>query len=184
MEMFRMFMNADGAEGGETPTPAEVAKYTDSQLNDLIKKNVGKETEKAQASFLEKAGVKSFDELVELQKLRQAQMSETEKLNVKIKEYETSSETARREAMEARAEAEALKKGVPADKVEKVRKLALSGMYEGESVQDKINAVLDEFPEYIKNSPPANIGGATSNQAQDATSNALEQARKLAGLTK
>ena len=167
----------------ETPaTQQEQAKYTDSQLNDLIAKNAAKEA----AKMLRDAGIEPTGELkkdVEAFKAwKESTMSETEKLKAQLAEREGKEAETKKEADGIRAENEALKKGVPADKVDRVKKLVLSGVYEGESIAEKVEAVLAEFPEYAKGAVK-DIGGKTGNQSIDENTRLLDLARKQAGLT-
>lgn len=165
----------------ETPVD-EAPKYTDKQLNDLIAKKSGKASEKAQADLLAAAGVKSVEELQELSKLRASQMTESEKSSARIKELEESDSKTKREAEEARAETEALKRGVLADKSERVMKLALSGVYEGSTISEKVAAVLAEFPEMIKAESGKAFGGQTDSKVLNKDEELRLAARKVAGL--
>ena len=167
----------------EEKTADEPLKYSDKQVNDLIAKEKGKALTKAESDILSAAGVKSKDELAELVKLRQAQMTESEKSAARIKELEDREKEYATRSEKAEAKAEVLSAGVSADKAERVVKLALSGDYEGENVSDKIKAVLAEFPEFV-GSTAAAFGGETKGKTVDATQEMLELARKQAGLKK
>jgi hypothetical protein len=159
----------------ETP---EVAKYTDKQLNDLIAKNARKAAEKAQAALLENAGVKSLEELVELQKLRTEKLSESERAAARIAELETGNKAAHDRAERAEAKAEALALSVPADKADRVVKLALSGDYEGETVAEKVSAVIAEFPEFAAKARGPEFGLKTESQAPSKAQASLDIIRK------
>ena len=161
----------------------EPLKYNDRQVNDMIAKEKGKALSKAESEILAAAGVKSKDELAELVKLRQAQMTESEKSAARIKELEEAQKENSTRAERAEAKAEVLSSGVSADKADRVVKLALSGDYEGDSVSDKIKAVLAEFPEFV-GSTAAAFGGETKGKTVDATQELLEKARIAAGLKK
>jgi uncharacterized protein YgbK (DUF1537 family) len=158
------------------------AKYTNKQLNDLIAKNSAKAAEKAQREFMEKIGVKDLSEIEALKTAREAQMSETEKAIAREKEKDAKIEALQKDSDAKDAVNQALMKGVPADKVERVKKLVMSGVYEGETIADKLDAVLAEFPDYIKASS-VTIGTKTQNQTLDANADTLAKARKMAGLT-
>ena len=80
-----------------------------------------------------------------------------------------------------RAENAALKKGVPADKVGRVVKL--SAGYDGESVEERVAAVLEEFPEFIK-VPVKDIGAPAHGQTQNEVDSILDKARAQLGLKK
>lgn len=157
---------------------AEQPKYTDKQLNDLIAKNSGKELKKT----LEAYGLKSPEEIAELVKLKQSQMSESEKNAARIAELESAHKTAQDRADAADAKVEAIAKGVPADKAAKVVKLAMSGDYEGDSVADKIGKVLAEFPEFIAKQGGSDFGGKTNGQTPNADDELRKKMREAAGL--
>lgn len=156
----------------------EQPKYTDKQLNDLIAKNSGKELKKT----LDAYGLKSPEEIAELVKLKQSQMSESEKTAARIAELEASHKSAQDRADAADAKVEAIAKGVPADKAAKVVKLAMSGDYEGDSVADKIGKVLAEFPEFIAKQSGADFGGKTDGQTPNADDELRKKMRAVAGL--
>lgn len=195
----RMFYEADGTSGGtpvaepQEPVKTEPAepvktepkpeKYTDEWVNNLVAGKSKEAAEKARREIYKELGVKDADELKKLREMKEAQMTAEERMKAQLEESNKASEEIKKEAEGIRAENEALKKGVPADKVERVKKLVLSGVYEGETVAEKVAAVLAEFPEYVK-SVPGDIGAKTGNQTVSEESRLLELARKQAGLTK
>ena len=163
----------------------EVAKYTDKQLNDLILKNSSKASEKAKAELMASLGIKDVSEIEALKEARKAQMSDArkaqmsdaEKATLALKEQEAATQSARREADEAIAEVAAMKAGVPVDKVERVRKLAMSGQYEGDTPAEKINAVLADFPEFIKQTS-VNLGAPTGKNTVSDEESILQKLRE------
>lgn len=196
----RMFYEADGTSGGTPavaePEPTEPVKtdpepkqdpkpdkYTDEWVNNLVAGKSKEAAEKARREIYKELGVKDADELKKLREMKEAQMTAEERMKAELEESNKASDEIKKEAEGIRAENEALKKGVPADKVERVKKLVLSGVYEGETVAEKVAAVLAEFPEYAK-SVPGDIGAKTGNQTVSEESRLLELARKQAGLTK
>lgn len=164
-----------------TPEVQEVAKYTDKQLNDLIAKNSAKAAEKARAELLGSIGVKDASEIEELKKARESQMTEAEKLKAELDALKGADGEAKKAADAIRAENAALKKGVPADKVDRVVKL--SAGYDGESVDERVAAVLEEFPEFVK-VPVRDIGAPAHGQTQNEADALLEKARAQLGLKK
>lgn len=164
-----------------TPEAQEVAKYTDKQLNDLIAKNAAKAAEKARAELLGSIGVSDESEIEALKKAREAQMTEAEKLRAELDALKSADGEAKKAADAIRAENAALKKGVPADKVDRVVKL--SAGYDGESVDERVSAVLEEFPEFIK-VPVKDIGAPAHGQTQNEADALLEKARAQLGLKK
>lgn len=165
------------------PRAPEEAKYTNSQVNDLIAKNTAKEVGK----MLKDAGLEASgnvkQDLAAFKAWKESQMSESEKANARAKELETANAEAVARADRAEAKAEALARGVPADKADKVVKLATSGVYEGENVAAKIEAVLAEFPDYIAKSGPV-FGMQTRTEGASAQDTAMQAALKAAGLAK
>lgn len=172
-------ISAEQTEQQTPETPAvEQPKYTDKQLNDLIAKNSGKELKKT----LDAYGLKSAEEIAELVKLKQSQMSESEKSAARIAELESAHKTAQDRADAADAKVEAISKGVPADKAAKVVKLAMSGDYEGDSIADKIGKVLAEFPEFIAKQGGADFGGKTDGATPNKEDELRKKMREVAGL--
>jgi hypothetical protein len=161
---------------------AEVAKYTDKQLNDLLKRDASKEAKKmlADAGF-DTSGDLAAD-LAKLKTIRDSQLTEEQKRTERDKEIEGKMTTAQREASEAKAEAAALKAGVPADKAERVRKLALAGDYEGATEAEKVAAVLLDFPEFVKKDAPGDVGRLTHNSQVNEEEAMLAQLKKNAGI--
>lgn len=175
---------APGATLPATDPAPEQPKYTDKQLNDLIAKEAGKRQEKATADLLAKMGFKSIEEVEAFNKSRQESMTQAEKDKLKLAEQEAAAATNAKERDEARAEVAALKAGVPADKVAKVVKLAAG--YDGDTMEDKITALLADFPDFVKGQmqAPRNAGLVTGQQGVSDEERLLAIARKQAGLTK
>jgi len=168
------------AKAKEEDTP----KYTDKQLNDLIAKNAGKAISKAETDILLAAGVTTKEELAELKKLRESQMSESEKSQARIKELEAADATTKKEIDAAKAETAALKAGVSPDKSEKVMKLALSGVYEGDTIEEKVKSVLTEFPDFIKTGTDGKaFGNGTESKTKNAEDDLREKIFKNVGLS-
>lgn len=165
---------------------AEVPKYTDKQLNDLIAKESAKRSEGAKLAMLKEYGIESPEALAELKKLRDEKMTETEKTAAAFKAKDDAVLTAKAEADAARAEVEAFKAGVSAANLAKVIKLA--GTYEGATMAEKIAAVLADFPMMGKaNAAPAgggSLGVETKHEELSEVEAMLAKARKQAGLTK
>lgn len=192
MKRWNVFLTPDDgvtgavpAEPVAEPAPAqeepEVAKYTDKQLNDLIAKNSAKAAEKARTELLGSIGVNDESEIEALKKAREAQMTEAEKLKAELDALKSADGEAKKAADAIRAENAALKKGVPGDKVDRVVKL--SAGYEGDTVDERVAAVLEEFPEFIK-VPVKDIGAPAHGQTQNEADALLEKARAQLGLKK
>lgn len=168
------------ASGQQTETP-EVAKYTDKQLNDLIAKNSAKAAEKARAELLGSIGVKDASEIEALKKARESQMTEAEKLKAELEALKGADAESKKAADAVKAENAALKKGVPADKVDRVVKL--SAGYEGDTVEERVAAVLADFPEFARGQVK-DIGAPAHGQTQNEADSLLEKARAQLGLKK
>jgi hypothetical protein len=193
MNIIKAFLEPDGvAPAAQTETtpqtnqtaPEETPKYTDKQVNDLIAKEASKRQEKATADLLLKMGFKTLEDVDAFNKSRQESMTQAEKDKLAIQEKETAAQTASRERDEARAELSAMKAGVPADKVAKVVKLAAG--YDGDTMDEKISALLADFPDFVKaqTAAPQNAGRVTGQQGMSDEERLLAVARKQAGLTK
>lgn len=169
----------------QSEAPAEVAKYTDKQMNDIVAARSANAEKKAVAALLKEHGLESIEALAELKKIKDAQLTEAERNAATLKEREQAIQAARAEAESARAEVEALKQGVPADKVARLVKIA--GTYDGETIADKLTAAIKDFPEFVAKqaaAPAANIGKETTHQELSEVDKLLAMARKQAMLTK
>ena len=142
-------------ETTQTVEPAAPAEKTYTQKE--IDAMVGNIKKDAQAKLLKDLGVENVDNVKEaLKQLKERQDAEKSEVD-KLREQLAAAETTKAEAAQIRLELEAIKKGVPADKAEKVVKLAAA--YDG-----NIDAVLAEFPEIVKGpAPAAQAFGAQTN---------------------
>jgi hypothetical protein len=158
------------------------SNLTHKQVNKLLLNETGKEVKKllAEAGFDPSGDIKA--DLAKLKTLRDSQLTEEQKRAEREKEIEGKMTTAQREASEARAEVAALKLGVPADKAERVRKLALAGDYEGASEAEKVAAVLADFPEFVKKEAPGDVGRLTKGSQVNEEEALLAQMKKNAGI--
>jgi hypothetical protein len=188
---FRVFFDADGQGGGGSGSSGdagqgadpEVAKYTDKQLNDLIAKNVGKASEKTRAELLAELGADSLDtlkaKLAKQAELEKASMTEAEKIRAELEAEKKKTQDVEARASAAELKAEIIGKGVPADKAERVAKLAAG--YDGATVAEKVEAVLKEFPEFVKQ-PGASVGVETGHKSLNEEEALLKQLGEIAGL--
>lgn len=191
-QFFRAFFDADGQGGSGIPAPKEpeitepeVAKYTDKQLNDLIAKNSGKASEKTRAEILAELGVDSLDtikaKLAKQAELEKANMTEAEKYKAELEAEKKARADAEGKMTAAELRAEIIGKGVPADRADKVVKLAAG--YEGSSTAEKVDAVLKDFPELVK-APAQSIGVETRRQNLSEEDALLAQLSEAVGLQK
>lgn len=178
---------ADDVNPVEPATPAKPATKTFSQ--DDVNNLIAKESKAAVEKVLSDLGVqdaKSAKEgLAKLKEIQDAQKSEAEKLAADLAASTEKITEAEARAIAAEAKLAAISAGIPADKADKVVKLAAA--YDGETITEKIDAVLQEFPELKgqtaqQQTPPPAIGGKTNNQAVPEADKMLAEARKAAGL--
>ncbi len=175
-----VMLEADGADAGaggdqqgegqapegqaaEGNTGGEERRFTQEEVNKLV----GGAKSDGMKRVLKELGIDSVDNakdaLKKLRDLEEAQKSELEKAQGETETERKAREEAEAERESVRAELTAIRQGVPADKAGKVAKL--SATYEGETSEERIKAVLDEFPELIgKPDAPANIGGQSGGQ--------------------
>lgn len=178
---------AAGAQGGEPAKPHQAAKVelTPEQnefVNSLILSKESAAEKRAQNAMLAKMGFKSIEDVEAFVKTRQESMTQAEKDKAKLEASETAAQTAARERDEAKAEVAALKAGVPADKVAKVVKLAAG--YDGDTFEEKVTALLADFPDFVKGAAPQSFGIKTGQEGASEQERLLAVARKQAGLTK
>lgn len=189
-DYFRIMMEADDGttipaekpeeqDAPESQAP-EVAKYTDTQLNDLVKKNAAKEAVK----ILSEAGLESTgnlkDDVAKFKAWKESQMTEAEKYKTDLEAEKAKTKEVEARATAAELRAEIVGKGVPADKADRIMKLAQS--YEGETPAEKVAAVLADFPELVKGAQ--SIGVENKGASPNAEQALLDQMLKNAGITK
>lgn len=207
MKHFRAFYEADGTGAGSaapaTPaapatdpgspaapagappaTPAADAKtFTQEQVNDLIAKGTAKEIEKL-AKDLGVADVKGLkDAAKKLKEYQDSQKTEAEKNAEALRVSAAEKETLSTENATLKAQLAAFQLGVKSDQLEKVVKLA--GTYEGESIEDKIKAVIKDFPSFVAAAAPQGgvvaFGGPSGGAPADANAAALALAKAAMG---
>ncbi|HRV29255.1 MAG TPA: hypothetical protein P5522_10785 [Spirochaetia bacterium] len=168
------------------PKPEQTTEKTYTQKD--IDSMMGGIKAEAQKKLLKELGIEDVSSakegLKKLKEMQDAQLSEAEKLKAQIAELEKAKAEAHSLAEAASAKFVAVAKGVPADKVDKVVKLA--GSYDGETVEAKIDAVLADFPEIAK--APATPAPTFGTQTQAKTPNEAEKVSaeldKIFGLKK
>jgi galactitol-specific phosphotransferase system IIB component len=146
----------DAGQGVAEQKPESQKTFSQEDVNNLI----AKESKNAVEKILKDLGVQ----------------------DAKSAKTEAAKTEAEAKANAAEAKFAAIAAGVPVDKADKVVKLAMA--YDGETIQDKISAVLAEIPE-LKGQPQAqapSLGGKTNNQATSDIDKMLAEARKAAGL--
>ena len=145
--------------------------FTQDEVNALNAKT--KEAERK--ALLKELGVEDTksvkDALKRIKEQEEAQKTETEKLQDAIKAEQEKVSTAEQRATIAEAQLEAIKSGVPAEKADKLVKLALT--YDGETIADKIKAALEQFPEF-KGGPTLDKFGQPVKNADKPSSSKVE----------
>lgn len=206
MKHFRAFYEADGTGAGSAAPAAPAAPTTDpaapaapagtppampaadtktftqEQVNDLIAKGTAKEIEKL-AKDLGVSDVKGLkDAAKKLKEYQDSQKTEAEKNAEALRVAAAEKETLSSENATLKAQLAAFQLGVKSDQLEKVVKLA--GTYEGETVEDKIKAVIKDFPSFVAATPQGGVvafGGPSGGAPSDANAAALAAAKAAMG---
>lgn len=165
----------------EAPEKKDGKFFTNDEINGFVARDAKREA----ARILKEAGLETSGDLkkdVETFKAwKESQMTEAEKLKAELDALKGADAESRKAADAVKAENAALKKGVPADKVDRVVKL--SAGYEGDTVEERVTAVLADFPEFARG-PVKDIGAPAHGQTQDEADSLLEKARAQLGLKK
>jgi len=172
-----------GTQDQQQQTAKDDLKYTDKQVNDIVKARSDEKVSK----LLKELGLENEGTLKEkIQKLKEyedSQKTETEKLTEAQKEAIKKADEARAEADAMRAENAALKSGVDPAKVDKFVKIAMS--YDGATVAEKVTAALAEFPEFKSSTAPAGaFSTGSKSQTSGTNDDIVAQMRKGLGVTK
>jgi hypothetical protein len=151
---------------------------------DDVNRMIGEAKKTGMTKVLKDLGIDSIesakDGLTKFREWQESQKSESEKINSKLTEYEKELIEKNKQVEELNAKFTALNKGVNIDKVDKVIKLISA--YEGDQLEDKIDAILTEFPDYKKNNVPSFVGGQTASQSTNQLDNAKMELQKIMGL--
>jgi len=162
----------------ETTPPVEKT-FTQAEVNALNAKTKTSE----RIALLKELGIEDAkdakDALKKYKEAEDAKKTESEKLQEAIKAEQTKATTAEQRATIAEAQLEAVKLGVPADKAQKMVKLAMT--YDGETVSDKLNAVLKDFPEFKGGSTLDKFGNAIKNEGDKTLDKVAEEFAKAMG---
>lgn len=197
---FISFDNDDGGAGGSTPpetppadpqgsTPPEGEPqgktFTQEELNSIL----AKDKKSTRNSLLRELGIDNPDEaksaLEAAREYRRSQQSKEEQLAADLAEKDTALNDAISRADAAEAKVAAMVAGVDSKFIDKAVKLM--GTYEGETVTEKIEALLLDLPELKSKAVttgPANTGGKGSNGEKLEGMAATEaEIRRIAGLS-
>lgn len=154
-------------EGQEVAETSEVKTFTQDEVNGIVTK----ESKKAMEKALKDLGVEDFktakEGLEKFKELRDSQKTEAEKAIERAKELESSLSEKDNTINGYKTQLDLLKSGVPTDKLDRYTKLLKT--YDGESVEDNIKALLEEFPIVAETATPPNIGGKTSGKDSGST---------------
>lgn len=124
----------------EPETQTQVKTFTQEEVNALNAKTRKKE----RGAFLKELGYNSEEEFKEAQEKKKNDMGLQEKLALTAKEKAELAE----KYTKAEAKLAALDLDIDKSKVDRVIKLA--GTYDGDDINEKIKAVLADFPEFVK----------------------------------
>lgn len=140
----------------------DIKTLTQDEVNSLV----GKTKKETQEKILRDLGVEDFTNAKEglklLREKQEAEKSEYQKLKDQIDLLNKEKNEVLLKAEMSEAKVIAISKGVNSEKIDKFLKVAQS--YDGESLQDKIDIALNDFPEFLVKQAPANIGGQTGKQ--------------------
>lgn len=158
-----------------------IKTFSQEELNSIIGTTKQKEREK----ILKELGVEDVnnvkDALKRLKEKQEAEMTEVERhkkqneeLTKKLTEIENAKNTAETKSL-------MLMKGIDKDKIERALKLA--NTFDGETIDQKIDMMLKEYPEFIKSAIQIpNIGAPTTGQSVSELDKVRIDMRKAMGL--
>ena len=199
----RIFFTADGGDGKQgggdttppanttTPPPADDKKFSQADVDGAA----AKARKSAEEKFLKELGVADAktakDAIAAFQKAQDEQKSEIEKATGRATDAEKRATDAEARAAALEMRFAVVSAGVPAEKADRVAKLA--AQYDGETASARVEAVKADFPELFaaQNSAAAAEGGekkvaAFGSQSkgggQNREATLLEIARRGAGL--
>lgn len=140
----QFFAEDTGSNGGspdeQTTPPDDTKAFTQAELDAAVEARVAREAKKATKA--QKDLQAKLDEATA--KLNNAGKSKEEQENADLEALKGNLSAKEEELANTKAELEALKQGVPADKFEKVIKLAK--LSDEEDIETAIAGVLEEFP--------------------------------------
>jgi hypothetical protein len=143
--------------------------FTQEEVNGMIAKNSKKAVEK----LLKDMGIESMESAKDgLSKLKELQNKDKTELQLaldRVAELETENTTLQGEISGGAVKVALLGAGVSGEKLDKYTKLY--GITDGDSVEDKIKALMEEFPitSVDNGNPPPNIGGKTTGGSTEKT---------------
>jgi len=161
-----------------TPEPEPTKTLTQDEVNKLV----AAEKRSAQAKILKELGIEGDDltstkeALKKYKEAQDADKSEAQKLKEALDAKDASEQTAKQEALMAKAELEAIKAGCPADDAGALVKLALDE--EGETIADKIKTVMEKHPTWFKQAKLDKFGNPVKNESRSDEDAILEQFSK------
>ena len=143
------------------PAATETRTFTQDDVNNLIAKESRKAVEKAMSELGVTDAGSAKEALAKAKELMDAQKSNEQKLAEQIKAESERATLAEQKAAAIEAKFAALAKGIDAGKAEKAAKLAQD--YEGDTIDAKLDAMLKDFPEFIKQTTAPAFGAPTQN---------------------
>ncbi len=158
------------------PAATETRTFTQDDVNNLIAKESRKAVEKAMSELGVTDARSAKEALAKAKELMDAQKSNEQKLAEQIKAESERATLAEQKAAAIEAKFAALSKGIPADKAERAAKLAQD--YDGDTMDAKIDAMLKDFPEFIKQTAAPAFGSPTQNTQPSKDAELLDLIRK------
>lgn len=174
----QFFAEDTGSNGGspdeQTTPPDDTKAFTQAEVDAAVEARVARETKKANKA--QKDLQAKLDEATA--KLDNAGKSKEEQENADLEALKGNLSAKEEELANTKAELEALKQGVPADKFEKVIKLAK--LSDEEDIETAIAGVLEEFPMFKESKeenkdPYFSKKGNPSKQTGEVTKESFEK---------
>lgn len=176
-------------QGAGAGAGASDKTFTQDQVNDMTAKAEGK----ALAKVLKDLGIDDVktgkEALAKWRELQDGQKTEVQRLTDQLNGFGEKEKGYTSTITELSTKIAAYELGIPADKIDHAVKLAINGGYEGETMNEKLAAVLKDYPMFAGDgatppTPPARQRGpdfgGTVKGAQGNTAEALKARAKAA----
>lgn len=155
----------------DTTPDVDTKTFTQEEVTGLVTK----ESRKAVEKVLKDLGVEDVknakEGLAKFRELQDKDKTELEKAIEQAKAFENQLTEKDSEVNSYKTQLELVKSGVPSDKLERYTKLLKT--YDGDSMEDNIKALLEEFPVVVEETPKPNIGGKTAGSGGATTKEQL-----------
>ena len=161
--------------------PKEEAKFTQSQLNDLIAKEAGNRVSKAEREILSSLGLTSKEDLAKLKEKLDAGKSEEQRREEQREAERKEKEELERKVGSADLIVELMALGMNKESARKYAKFAAES--DGDTAEEKAASFIAENEGLVKKAP-SNLGVKSGEVSLNEHDSLLEQMKKNTGLTK